>query len=80
MGVFNNNKEQWTKEGIKSSLKERWIDILAIAIASGPTPSLIRWLGWTENSWIYIVVFFFIAIVVGILAGVALSIIKKIKK
>ena len=61
-------------------LKERWIDLLAIAIASGLTPSMIQWLGWPNNFWTFIIVFLVIAIVVGILVGFAMTLIKKIKK
>jgi len=63
-----------------NDIKKRWIDLLAIAIASGLTPSLLQWLGWPNNFWTFIIMFLLIAIVVGIVVGLALSIIKKIKK
>lgn len=65
---------------IFNDIKKRWIDLLAIAIASGLTPSMIKWLGWPDNFWTFIVVFLVIAIVVGIVVGLALGIIKKMKK
>ena len=66
--------------GLINDIKRRWIDLLAIAVASGLTPSMIEWLGWPDNFWTFIVVFLVIAIVVGIVVGLALSIIKRIKK
>ena len=80
MGLFNDIKEEWTWAGIKKSLKEGWIDILAIAVASCLTPSVLQWLGWPNNFWTFIIVFFVIAIIVGIVVGFALALIKKIKK
>ena len=63
-----------------NDIKKRWIDLLAIAIASGFTPSMIQWLGWTDNFWTFIVVFFVIAIAVGIVVGLIMALIKKNKK
>ena len=63
-----------------NDIKKRWIDLLAIAIASGLTPSMIQWLGLPDNFWTFIIVFFVIAIVVGIVVGFALALIKKFKK
>ena len=60
-------------------IKERWIDYLAIAIASASTTSVVKWLGWSDSFWIYILVFIAITILVGIITGIILSIIKKIK-
>jgi len=65
---------------IINDIKKRWIDLLAIAIASGLTPSMIQWLGWPNNFWTFFIVFLVIAIVVGIVVGIVLGIIKKIKK
>ena len=66
--------------GLINGIKKRWIDLLAIAIASGFTPGMIKWLGWPDNFWTFIVVFLIIAIVVGVVIGLILGIIKKIKK
>ena len=63
-----------------NDIKKRWIDLLAIAIAGGLTPSMIQWLGWPNNFWTFTIVFFVIAIVVGIVVGFALALIKKCKK
>ena len=63
-----------------NDIKKRWIDLLAIAIASGLTPSMIQWLGWPDNFWTFIVVFLFIAIVVGIVVGSIMALIKKNKE
>ena len=60
-------------------LKERWIDLLAIAIAGGLTPSMLQWLGWPNNFWTFTIVFFVIAIAAGIVVGFALALIKKCK-
>ena len=60
-----------------NDIKKRWIDLLAIAIASGLTPSMIQWLGWPNNFWTFIVVFFVIAIAVGIVVGLIMALIKK---
>ena len=65
---------------IFNDIKKRWIDLLAIAIASGLTPSMIKWLGWPDNFWTFIIVFLIISIMMGIVVGLALAIIKKIKK
>jgi hypothetical protein len=65
---------------IFNDIKKRWIDLLAIAIASGLTPSMIQWLGWTNNFWTFIVVFLIIAIVVGIVVGLVMALIKKNKE
>ena len=80
MGLFKDIKEEWTWAGIKKSLKEEWIDLLAIAITGGFTPSILQWLGWPNNFWTFFIVFFVIAIVVGIVIGFAMRLIKKIKK
>ena len=63
-----------------NDIKKRWIDLLAIAIASGLTPSMIQWLGWKDNFWTFIVVFFVIAIAVGIVVGLIMALIKKNKE
>ena len=63
-----------------NDIKKRWIDLLAIAIASGLTPSMIQWLGLPDNFWTFIIVFLVIAIVVGIVIGLAIALIKKFKK
>ena len=39
---------------IFNDIKKGWMDLLAIAIASGLTPSMIEWLGWPDNFWIFI--------------------------
>lgn len=63
-----------------NDIKKRWIDLLAIAIASGLTPSMLQWLGLTNNIWAFPIVFLIITIIVGIVVGFALALIKKIKK
>ena len=65
---------------IINDIKKRWVDLLAIAIASGLTPSMIKWLGWHDNFWIFIIVFLIISIMVGIVVGLALAIMKRMKK
>ena len=65
---------------IINDIKKRWVDLLAIAIASGLTPSMIKWLGWPDNFWTFIIVFLIISIMVGIVVGLALAIMKRMKK
>ena len=65
---------------IINDIKKRWVDLLAIAVASGLTPNLIKYFGWSDNFWTFIIVFLIISIMTGIVVGLALAIIKKIKK
>ena len=62
---------------IINDIKKRWIDLLAIAIASGLTPSMIQWLGWPNNFWTFFIVFLVMAIFVGIVVSFAWALIKK---
>ena len=80
MGIFKDIKEEWTWAGIKKSLKENWLDLLAIAVAGGLTPSMIQWFGWPNNFWTFTIVFFVIAIAVGIVVGLIMTLIKKNKE
>lgn len=80
MGFFNDVRQQWTVEGIKTSLKESWMDIVAVIVASLLTPAIIQWFGWTANMVNYFCVFLIIDAILGVVFGITLTIIKKSKK
>ncbi len=80
MGFFNDVRQQWTVEGMKTSLKKNWMDIVAVIIASLLTPAIILWFGWTANMLNYFCVFLTIDVILGVVLGVTLTIIKKSKK
>lgn len=80
MGFFNDVRQQWTVEGIKTSLKKSWMDIVAVIIASLLTPAIIQWFGWTANMVNYFCVFLIIDVILGVVLGITLTIIKKSKK
>ena len=80
MGFFNDVRQQWTVEGMKTSLKKNWMDIVAVIIASLLTPAIILWFGWTANMLNYFCVFLTIDVILGVVLGITLTIIKKSKK
>ena len=80
MGFFNDVRQQWTVEGMKTSLKKSWMDIVAVIIASLLTPAIILWFGWTANMVNYFCVFLTIVVIFGVVLGITLTIIKKSKK
>ena len=80
MGFFNDVRQQWTVEGMKTSLKKSWMDIVAVIIASLLTPAIILWFGWTANMVNYFCVFLTIDVILGVVLGITLTIIKKSKK
>ena len=80
MGFFNDVRQQWTVEGMKTSLKENWMDIVAVIVASLLTPAIIQWFGWTANMVNSFCVFLIIDVILGVLFGITLTIIKKSKK
>lgn len=80
MGFFNDVRQQWTVEGMKTSLKKNWMDIVAVIIASLLTPAIILWFGWTANMVNYFCVFLTIDVILGVVLGITLTIIKKSKK
>ena len=80
MGFFNDLRQQWTVEGMKTSLKKSWMDIVAVIIASLLTPAIILWFGWTANMVNYFCVFLTIDVILGVVLGITLTIIKKSKK
>ena len=80
MGFFNDVRQQWTVEGIKTSLKKNWMDIVAVIVASLLTPAIIQWLDWTANMLNYFCVFLTIDVILGVVLGITLTIIKKSKK
>ncbi|MBQ5712991.1 MAG: hypothetical protein IIV77_00650 [Bacteroidaceae bacterium] len=80
MGFFNDVRQQWTVEGMKTSLRKSWMDIVAVIIASLLTPAIILWFGWTANMVNYFCVFLTIDVILGVVLGITLTIIKKSKK
>lgn len=80
MGFFNDVRQQWTVEGMKTSLKKNWMDIVAVIIASLLTPAIIQWLDWTANMLNYFCVFLIVDVILGVVLGITLTIIKKSKK
>ncbi len=80
MGFFNDVRQQWTVEGMKTSLKKNWMDIVAVIVASLLTPAIILWFGWTANMVNYFCVFLTIDVILGVVLGITLTIIKKSKK
>ena len=80
MGFFNDVRQQWTVEGMKTSLRKNWMDIVAVIVASLLTPAIIQCLGWTANMVNYFCVFLTIDVILGVVLGVTLTIIKKSKK
>ena len=80
MGFFNDVRQLWTVEGMKTSLKKSWMDIVAVIIASLLTPAIILWFGWTANMLNYFCVFLTIDVILGVVLGITLTIIKKSKK
>ena len=80
MGFFNDVRQQWTVEGMKTSLRKNWMDIVAVIVASLLTPAIILWFGWTANMVNYFCVFLTIDVILGVVLGVTLTIIKKSKK
>ncbi len=80
MGFFNDVRQQWTVEGMKTSLKKSWMDIVAVIVASLLTPAIILWFGWTANMVNYFCVFLTIDVILGVVLGITLTIIKKSKK
>ena len=71
-------KEQ--KSGIKTQLKERWIDFLAIALAGVFTPIVLMWIGKQDSALTAIPVFILIMLLVAIIANVIKRNIEKKKK
>lgn len=72
-----------TKEqngGIKTQLKERWIDFLAIAVAGVFTPIVLMWIGKLDSALVAIPVFILIMLLVAIIANVIKHNIEKKKK
>ncbi|MBO5887282.1 MAG: hypothetical protein J6Q60_04600 [Bacteroidaceae bacterium] len=80
MGFFNDVRQQWTVEGMKTSLRKNWMDIVAVIVASLLTPAIILWFGWTANMVNYFCVFLIIDVILGVVLGITLTIIKKSKK
>ena len=80
MGFFNDVRQQWTVEGMKTSLRKNWMDIVAVIVASLLTPAIILWFGWTANMVNYFCVFLIIDVILGVVFGITLTIIKKSKK
>ena len=80
MGFFNDVRQQWTVEGMKTSLRKSWMDIVAVIVASLLTPAIILWFGWTANMVNYFCVFLTIDVILGVVLGITLTIIKKSKK
>lgn len=80
MGFFNDVRQQWTVEGMKTSLRKNWMDIVAVIVASLLTPAIILWFGWTANMVNYFCVFLTIDVILGVVLGITLTIIKKSKK
>ena len=75
MGFFNDVRQQWTVEGMKTSLRKNWMDIVSLL-----TPAIIQWFGWTANMVNYFCVFLIIDVILGVVLGITLTIIKKSKK
>ena len=80
MGFFNDVRQQWTVEGMKTSLREHWMDIVAVIVASLLTPAIIQWFGWSANMVNYFSIFLIIDVILGVVLGITLTIIKKSKK
>ena len=80
MGFFNDVRQQWTVEGMKTSLRKNWMDIVAVIVASLLTTAIILWFGWTANMVNYFCVFLIIDVILGVVLGITLTIIKKSKK
>ena len=80
MGFFNDVRQQWTVEGMKTLLRKNWMDIVAVIVASLLTPAIIQWFGWTANMVNYFCVFLIIDVILGVVLGITLTIIKKSKK
>jgi len=71
-------KEQ--KGGIKTQLKERWIDFLAIALAGVFTPIVLMWIDKLDSALTAIPVFILIMLLVAIIANIIKRNIEKKKK
>ena len=80
MGFFNDVRQQWTVEGMKTSLRENWMDIVAVIVASLLTPAIIQWFGWSANMVNYFSTFLMIDVILGVVLGITLTIIKISKK
>ena len=61
-------KEQ--KGGIKTQLKERWIDFLAIALAGVFTPIVLMWIDKLDSALTAIPVFILIMLLVAVIANI----------
>ena len=58
------------KKGFKTLLKERWIDFLAIAVATFLTPIVLMWLDQLDNALLAIPIFLLIMLLVAVVAGI----------
>ena len=76
MGLINDIKKEWTREGIKKSLREDWPTILAIAVAGFTTPIVVKRMGWQDSN----LAFFFVNALLLLLVGVVIGIGKRFKR
>lgn len=74
MKLLRDIKEEWTKKGIKKSMREEWPTLLAVAIAGFLTPVVVKKMGWQESN----LAFFLVNVLMIVLAGIVVGGIKRI--
>lgn len=79
MGLLNDIKQEWTWRGIKKSFRDSWPDLLAVFIAGFTTPIVVKRMGWQDSTLAFFFVNVLLVILAGVIMGVAGGIKRKIK-
>lgn len=80
MGLWNDIKQEWTWRGIKKSLRENWLTLLAVFIAGFLTQPCLKWLGEEGSTLLFFAVNVALFLLVIITIGLIIGIRNKIKK
>ena len=80
MGLINDIKKEWTREGIKKSFRDGWPDLLAVFIAGFTTPIVVKRMGWQDSTLAFFFVNVLLVLFVCAVIGVGMGIKKRIRR